>query len=61
MSRDQSYPDLRFNKLYRDTSFINDSIITLELKAGSIVSFPVSSERDRDVKFYDAIQERIGE
>lgn len=47
--------------LYRDTSFLEDSVITLELRDGTIVSFPVSSERDRDVKFHEAIEQRINE
>ena len=38
--------------LYRDTSFFTDSQVTLELKDGRVVSFPLSSEYDRDQAFF---------
>lgn len=46
--------------LARDESFFVDSYITLNLKDGSIVSFPVSSESDGDVRFHDALRKEIG-
>ena len=46
--------------LERDESFLIDSEITIELKDGTWVSFPVSSEHDRDEKFADEIRKRIG-
>jgi hypothetical protein len=47
-------------ELYRNESFFEDSQITLYLKDGQIVSFPVSSEYDRDEHFYKAILQRTG-
>jgi hypothetical protein len=47
--------------LYRNESFFEDSEITLRLKDGQIISFPVSSEYERDQQFFDAIQDRIGD
>lgn len=43
--------------LVRDESFLGDSEITLKLKAGNPVSFPVSSEGDKDERFFEAIQD----
>jgi hypothetical protein len=43
-------------ELTRDESFFVDSEITLELKDGRPVSFPVSSEGDKDERFFEAIQ-----
>ncbi|MEM6799392.1 MAG: hypothetical protein AAF589_07745 [Planctomycetota bacterium] len=43
----------------RDDSFLIDSQITLMLKDGSVVAFPVSSEFDRDQQFFDAIKQRM--
>ncbi|MEX0775100.1 MAG: hypothetical protein WD042_05225 [Phycisphaeraceae bacterium] len=45
-------------ELVRDTSFFVDSTITLTLHDGSVVSFPVSSEKDRDKHFFKAITTR---
>jgi hypothetical protein len=45
--------------LYREESFFEDSQITLELKDGRTVSFPVSSEVEGDQRFFDAIQQRV--
>ena len=45
--------------LFRDESFFEDSMITLELDDGRVVSFPVSSEHDRDQKFFDAIKSSV--
>ena len=55
---------VRFNEIEdlevcRDESFFEDSDITLQLKDGRPVSFPVSSELDKDVKFFDAIKEAV--
>jgi hypothetical protein len=47
--------------LLRDTSFIDDSEIVLELHDGRVLPFPASSERDRDVLFHQAIERRIDE
>jgi hypothetical protein len=47
--------------LVRDTSFIDDSEIILELHDGRVLLFPVSSERDRDIFFHQAIERRIDE
>ena len=44
--------------LYRNESFFDDSQITLHLDNGEILSFPVSSEYDRDQDFFDAIRDR---
>lgn len=46
-------------ELHRDTSFLEDSVITLLLQDGSPVSFPVSSEMDRDEQFFEAIQQHV--
>jgi len=46
-------------QLFRNESFFEDSQITLELKDGTPVSFPVSSEYDKDQEFSDAIAERV--
>lgn len=45
-------------ELSRDESFFDDSEITLYLNDERIVSFPVSSEHDRDRQFFDAIRKR---
>jgi len=47
--------------LDRDESFFVDSQITLELKDGQPVSFPVSSEVGGDERFFDAIKTRVDE
>jgi len=46
-------------QLFRNESFFEDSQITLELKDGTPVSFPVSSEYDKDQEFFDAIAQRV--
>jgi hypothetical protein len=46
-------------QLQRDTSFLTDSEVHLTLKDGSPVSFPLSSELDRDQAFFEAIQRSI--
>ena len=43
-------------RLDRDDSFFVDSQLTLVLENGEVVSFPVSSEYDRDEDFADAIR-----
>ena len=45
-------------ELYRNESFFEDSRITLQLKDGRPVSFPVSSETGGDQRFFDAIKSR---
>ncbi len=45
--------------LSRDTSFINDSQIYLELNDGTMLSFPVSSENDGDERFFEAIKKHV--
>lgn len=54
-----SFDQIADHDLYRDESFFEDSEITLRLKDGQVLSFPVSSEHDRDQKFFDAIVERV--
>ncbi len=46
-------------ELLRNESFFEDSIITLYLKDGQVVSLPVSSEYDRDEQFFQSIDDRI--
>lgn len=48
-------------ELQRNESFFEDSIIDLRLRDGSVVSFPVSSEMNRDELMFAAIQEAIEE
>jgi len=45
--------------LYRDTSFLTDSEVYLELKDGSTISFPLSSETGGDERFFKAIQDGV--
>ena len=45
-------------ELYRDESFFGDSEITIYDADGDIHFFPVSSEFDRDEKFFEAIKSR---
>ena len=54
----QRYPfeEIAGVSLSRDTSFWIDSDVTLELIDGSTVSFPLSSEHDRDEAFVAAIR-----
>ncbi len=47
--------------LMRDTSFFADSTITLTLHDGDVIAFPLSSEKDRDVKFFELIIARSPE
>ena len=46
-------------EIYRNESFLMDSEITLTMQDEAILSFPVSSEYDRDQMFFEAIQERV--
>ena len=46
-------------QLYRNESFFEDSQITLELKNGRPISFPVSSETGGDERFFNAIKTRV--
>jgi len=45
--------------LGREESFFIDSEITLELKDGRPISFPVSSEGSKDVRFFESIEDGI--
>ena len=61
---DTSLTAIRFDEiddleLFRNESFVEDSQITIFLKSGELVSFPVSSEYGRDQDFYDAIRDRM--
>ncbi len=51
------FDHIRDASLERDESFFEDSQIVLELKDDSLVAFPVSSEFDRDMSFFDEIQQ----
>ena len=51
------FDDIEDASLARDTSFTFDSEIYIELKDGTPISFPVSSEADGDVQFFDAIED----
>lgn len=53
-----NYGDIKELDFERDESFLGDSIITVEVD-GSYIFIPVSSERDRDVDFYEAIRARV--
>ena len=46
--------------LDREESFFIDSQMTIELEDGSVVAFPVSSENEGDVRFYETIRKRAG-
>jgi hypothetical protein len=46
-------------RLIRDTSFLEDSEIVLALHDGRMLLFPVSSDRDRDILFHEAIVRRL--
>ncbi len=52
------FDQITIANLERDESFLVDSIITLVLEKGQVLSFPVSSEYNRDVEFFDAIRDR---
>lgn len=43
----------------RSDSFIEDSTITLTLDDDSVVTFPVSTEMDRDKLFHETIEKSI--
>lgn len=47
-------------ELFRDESFFIDSELVLNLEDGTVLSFPVSSDNDGDVRFADAIKARVG-
>lgn len=55
------FDQIRDTEIYRNEDFFEDSQITLYLEDGQILSFPVSSEFDRDQQFYDAIRDGMGE
>lgn len=54
-----AFSEIADAELLRDTSFFTDSQITLTLRDGESIWFPVSSEFDRDVNFHEAIVERL--
>ncbi len=43
----------------RDESFLGDSVIGIDTKDGEYHTFPVSSEHDRDKKFFEAIRSNV--
>ena len=43
----------------RSDTFLEDSEVTLTLKGGDEVSFPLSKENDKDEKFVEAIKARM--
>lgn len=53
-----AFEEIEDVELFRDDSFFVDSEITIHLTDGRLVSFPVSSEFDRDEDFFDAIRDR---
>jgi hypothetical protein len=62
--RDEPLTKLTFDQIkdieiIRDTSFLEDSQILLTTVDDELIAFPVSSEFDRDQKFFDAIDEKI--
>lgn len=56
-----SFEEIAEVELYRNEAFYEDSEITLLLQDGEVVSFPVSSENDRDQQFFEAIRDRLTE
>ena len=61
--RDEPLTKLTFGQIkdigiIRDTSFLEDSQILLTTVDDEVIAFPVSSEFDRDQKFFDAIEEK---
>ena len=52
------FDQIRDASLDRDESFLLDSEITIETVDDDVISFPVSSEYDRDEAFYNEIRER---
>jgi hypothetical protein len=54
-----SFQDIKELDIVRDDSFWFDSQITVFLTDGVPVSFPVSSELERDMKFFKAIESRV--
>lgn len=54
------FADIADVRLDREESFFVDSQVTLKLKDGRIVSFPLSSEHEGDVHFVETIRERVG-
>ena len=55
------FEDIDEIEFFRNESFFEDSEITLVLKDGKLVSFPVSSEGDKDIRFREPIEERSTE
>ena len=53
-----SFDQITEAEIYRDESFFEDSQILLTTREGQFHAFPVSSEYDRDQKFFEAIESR---
>ena len=45
--------------IFRDTSFFVDSTIFITTKAGDEYSFPLSSEKDLDERFYETLKAKV--
>ncbi len=54
------YNDVARFQVEYDDSFLNDSYITLETYEQGEVSFPISSERGRDKKFVELLEQHTG-
>jgi len=51
------FDQIKEAELDRDESFFMDSMIYIELEDGTPVSFPVSSDQDGDVRFFEEIED----
>ena len=56
-----AFDEIAHVELVRDTSWLSDSEILLELNDSIMCSFPVSSELDKDQLFFEAIRSRLAE
>lgn len=54
------YEDIADATLIRDTSFFTDSTIIVEGDDGQYCTFPVSSEVDGDLRFYNTLRKNAG-
>jgi hypothetical protein len=54
------FNEIALSELRHSDSFFTDGEITLLLKDGRDVSFPISGESGKDQKFYQAIRQRMG-
>ncbi len=50
------FDQIESTEIFRNESFFEDSEITVVMKDGEVLAFPVSSEFDRDQQFFDAIE-----